>query len=223
MHLGPGRRQNGYVTAATPPPGGALLGDDFHWSPWTPDEVATLLAGVTTRWYVVAGWAIDLFLGEETRPHEDIEIGVPTGGFAEIRRTLGDYQVFVIGSEEEGPGMRWPLESSAFDDHFQTWFIDPFTGDYRLDVFRDPHEGDTWLCRRNHTIQRPYDELVRYSAGGVPYMTPEVALLFKAKHTRKKDQADFRSVRPYLDDDQVQWLRTNLALLHPGHQWLDDL
>lgn len=86
------------MTAATPPLNGELLEENPHWSPWTPDEVAALLAGVTTRWYVVAGWAIDLFLGEVTRQHEDIEIAVPVGCFAEIRSELRNYEAFVIGS-----------------------------------------------------------------------------------------------------------------------------
>lgn len=119
--------------------------------------------------------------------------------------------------------MRWPLSSPAFDEHFQTWFSDRSTGEYHLDVFHDPHDGDTWVCRRDNTIRLPYDELVRYSPGGIPFMTPEVALLFKAKHARDKDCTDFGRVRPHFDRNQVQWLATNLARLHPGHPWLDDL
>jgi hypothetical protein len=55
------------------------------WTPWTPEEVSSRLSGSTARWYVVAGWAIDLFRGRQSRPHEDIEIGVPREDFALIR------------------------------------------------------------------------------------------------------------------------------------------
>jgi hypothetical protein len=34
--------------------------------------------------YVAAGWALDLFLGRQTRPHEDLEIGVPADRFDEV-------------------------------------------------------------------------------------------------------------------------------------------
>ncbi len=202
---------------------GELLGDDALWNPWTPDEVAALLADVSTRWYVVAGWAIDLSLGAETRLHEDVEIGVPVSGFAELRDVLHDYDCCVVGSKEGERGMRWPLTSPAFDEHFQTWFSDPSTGEFRLDVFRDPHDADTWLCRRDTSIRLPYDDLIRSTPTGIPYMTPEVALLFKAKHTRDKDCADFFNVLPLLNAQQVEWLRTHLAQLHPGHPWLADL
>ncbi len=38
---------------------------EARWAnPWRPAEVAARLEGVSTPWYVVAGWALDLFRGE---------------------------------------------------------------------------------------------------------------------------------------------------------------
>jgi 8-oxo-dGTP pyrophosphatase MutT (NUDIX family) len=202
---------------------GTSLGEDPPWLPWTPDEVAARLFGVGTRWYVVAGWAIDLFVGSPTRHHEDIEIGIPAGGFPAIRSRFAEFECDVVGSVDGGEGMRWPLESPAFDEHFQTWFREPATGVYRLDVFRDPHDGDTWFCRRDHSISLPYDRVIMRSAAGIPYMSPEIVLLFKAKHNRDKDRADLAAVRPLLTDDQVHWLREGIEQLHPGHAWLVEL
>src|SRR5262245_45368546 len=51
------------------------------WHPWTPAQVAAELTGVNVPWCVVGGWAIDLWLGERTRDHEDIEIAVPRYSF----------------------------------------------------------------------------------------------------------------------------------------------
>lgn len=196
--------------------GGETLVDPI-WDPWTPRRVADALADVECRWYVVAGWALDLFRGEQTRDHEDIEIGVARAGFPQVRAALGDLAVDVVGS-----GRRWPLESPAFDVHFQTWFREPATDVYRLDVFRDPHEGDEWICRRDARIRRPYDEVVRRTDDGMPYMAPEVALLFKAKHRRGKDEADFRGAAPLLEPGARAWLCDALALVHPGHPWIDE-
>jgi len=196
-------------------PGGELLDDDVPWEPWTPEEVAVRLAEVSSRWYVVAGWALDLFRGRVTRPHEDIEIGVPAESFRNIRSAFSTYEFDVVGS-----GRRWPLEDSAFNTHFQTWVRDNESGVYHLDVFRDPHDGDEWVCRRDPTIRLPYDQVIRFTDGAVPYMSPEIVLLFKAKATRIKDQKDFDDVLPLLDQRQVKWLGENLELLHPGHPWL---
>ncbi|MCW2863035.1 MAG: hypothetical protein JWP48_4743 [Actinoallomurus sp.] len=58
------------------------------WDAWGPAEVAGRLAGVDARWYVAGGWALDLFLGERTRPHDDLEIGVAAADFDTVRAAL---------------------------------------------------------------------------------------------------------------------------------------
>jgi len=204
-------------------PPGEVMGEDPPWQPWTPREVAGRLAGVATRWYVVAGWALDLFRGAPSRAHHDVEIGVPAAGFAEVRRALGAYECIVVGSGDDGVGRWWPLDSVAFDEHFQTWFRDPASGAFCLDVFRDPHDGDTWWCRRDTSIRLPYDRVVRTTADGIPYLAPEVVLLFKAKHDRDKDRRDFEGALPLLDGAQRRWLRAGIERLHPGHPWLTSL
>jgi hypothetical protein len=128
-----------------------------------------------------------------------------------------------VGSVDGQTGARWPLDSAAFDEHFQTWFRDPVTGTYHLDVFRDPHEGDTWLCRRDPSIRRPYSEVIMVTDAGIPYMAPELVLLFKAKSDRSKDRTDLHAARTSLSTVQVSWLRGALASLHPGHPWLEVL
>lgn len=200
------------------PEGGKELGDPL-WQPWRPEELAERLAGVRTPWCVAAGWAVDLFLGEQTREHEDLEIAVPEAGFAEIRQALPGLTFHVAGA-----GRLWPLDNrDAFSRLFQTWALDPATDAYRLDVFRDPHDGDTWVCRRDETLRMPYPDLVRYTADGIPYQRPGVVLLFKAKHSRDKDEADFGKVLPLLDAGERQWLRDALTRVHPDHRWLGRL
>jgi hypothetical protein len=48
---------------------------------------------------------------------------------------------------------------------------------------------------------------------------PEIALLFKAKGSRFKDQRDFDRALPHLDWTARAWLRAALAKAHPGHAW----
>jgi hypothetical protein len=105
----------------------------------------------------------------------------------------------------------------------QTWLRDRATGNYLLDVFREPHDGETWIFRYDDAIRLPYSEIIHHTPGGIPYLAPELVLLFKAKHARPKDQADFDETIPHLTPAQRQTLAGFLARAHPGHHWLANL
>jgi hypothetical protein len=165
---------------------------------------------------VAAGWALDLFRGRQTRAHGDIEIAIPAAGFPEVRSRFPGYVFDAAGS-----GRIWAdAGPDVLTGVHQTWLRDPATGNYLLDVFREPHDGSTWICRRDETIRLPYSEIICYSADGIPYLAPELVLLFKAKHARQKDQADFDATVPQLTPTQRDVLAELLARVHPGHQWL---
>ena len=58
--------------------------DLSRWDAWQPHEVAHRLAGVKAPWYVAAGWALDLFLGDKRRHHDDLEVAVPRERLGEV-------------------------------------------------------------------------------------------------------------------------------------------
>ena len=178
--------------------------DLSKWDSWRPDEVARRLASVEVPWYVAAGWAIDLFLGQETREHEDLEIAVPRAGFADVTAALSEFELHAV------------------NDH-QNWVRDPAADAWRLDVFAEPSDGDTWVCRRDERIRLPYDRVIERTTGGIPYGRPEIILLFKAKHARPKDESDLAAVLPRLDASRRAWLADALELVHPGHPWLEQI
>jgi hypothetical protein len=193
---------------------------DGRWSScWTPTEVAHHLTGIATPWYVAAGWALDLFHGTQTREHGDIEIGIPAASFPEVRNRFPGYVFDAVGS-----GRIWEnVTPDVLAATHQTWLRDPATGNYLLDVFREPHDGDTWICRRDESIRLPYIEIIHHTRDGIPYLAPELVLLFKAKHVRRKDQADFDASVPRMTPAQRRTLAELLARAHPGHHWLADL
>ncbi|WP_228824523.1 nucleotidyltransferase domain-containing protein [Nocardia blacklockiae] len=187
-----------------------------RWDGWTPEDVAGRLGGVGVPWGVTAGWAVDLFVGEWTREHNDLEITVPRGRFGEVAAAFGEYEWDVVGD-----GRVWAYAEVAGDPELhQTWLRDPGSGKYHLDVFREPHDGDRWVCRRDETITLPFAELIEVGAAGIPYVIPEVVLLFKAKARREKDDADFARVLPLLTDPRRARLAEWLERVHPGHAWL---
>ena len=64
--------------------------------------------------------------------------------------------------------------------------------------------------------------MIERTEDGIPYARPEIVLLFKAKHPdRPKDEADLAAVLPSLGPSRRRWLAESLALVHPGHPWLE--
>ena len=185
--------------------------DLSDWDAWHPSEVARLLRGVETPWYVTAGWALDLFRGGKTRDHDDLEIAVPASGFTEIQHALSDFDLYVIGG-----GLAHPLTPAALTEHHQTWVRERATGCWRLDIMREPWVGDTWVFRRDTRIRLPHDRVIARTVEAIPHARPEVALLYKAKDARPKDDVDFDGALPLLEPAGRQWLAESLALVHPG-------
>lgn len=196
---------------------GGFAPDLDAWDAWRPEDVASRLDGVDVPWCVAGGWAIDLFLGGQRREHGDLEIAVPADRFAPIEKALPDLDFFVVGD-----GLAWDLADrpALLKTQYQTWGRDREAGRWRIDVMREPHEGDTWISRRDARVRMPYAELILRTADGIPYVRPEVALLFKAKSNLPKNEDDFAAALPRLSADSRAWLRDAIALVHPGHAWL---
>lgn len=208
------------VTEEQTPPGGVAVPDeelDARWTnAWTPARVASRLADVGVPWWVAGGWALDLFRGEQSREHRDIEIVVPDPFFPQLREAFPEFEFDAVGD-----GLVWTDPSrEALAATWQTWMRDPVTGQYLIDVMRNPHEDQLWVYRRRPELRMPYPQAIGHTTDGIPYLAPELVLLFKAKAARPKDQADFTAILPLLDSGQRNTLRELLTRFHPGHPWL---
>ena len=185
------------------------------WDSWHPRVVAARLSGLTVPWYVAAGWALDLFRGAQSRAHEDLEIAIPAGHFDEVAARFTDCDLYV-----PHPDSLRPFTAETATTSHQTWAVPRSTGRWCVDIFREPHDGDRWICRRDETIRLPYDEIIEHDREGIPFLAPEFVLLFKAKLDRDKDRADLRGVLPLLDEARRGRLAQLLTRVHPGHSWL---
>jgi hypothetical protein len=90
--------------------------DLSQWEAWSLDELARRLEGVQATWYVIAGWALDLFAGHQTREHADLEIGVRADEFAAVQDAFRDFDLVVVGDSRI-----WPLNDATLAAHRQTW------------------------------------------------------------------------------------------------------
>ena len=76
------------------------------------------------------------------------------------------------------------------------------------------------MFRRNAEIRRPKSSVALATAGGIPYLRPEIQLLYKARLMREKDKHDFEGALPDLSAKQSAWLKRSLEEFIPGHEWL---
>jgi len=185
-----------------------------------PLQVAELLAAFERPWCVAGGWAIDLFLGRVTRAHHDVEISILRADQFLLRRHLAGWEF-----EKAFPGPERRLEPW----HEGQWLAVPVHEvrahrqqgkPQALEIFLTDSSAQEWWYRRNPAIRRPLSLISARSDLGVPFLRPEVVLLYKAKNPREQDEADFQNARERLDEESRAWLRQAIAACHPGHPWL---
>ena len=186
------------------------------WRPWRPREVLERFASAPFPWWVAGGWAAEA-AGASPRPHEDTDLVVLRRDVPALRHWLADHHLW-----EAHDGSLRPLRPGAplSPGREQIWVRRNAASPWVVDVLLTPADGDMWVCKRDERIRLPLERVGWVASDGVPYLAPEVVLLFKAKGRRPKDDADFGSLVPRLGDDARRWLLDALAAVHPGHPWL---
>src|SRR5437879_1745136 len=122
------------------------------WDPWHPSEVALRLKSFDAPWCVVAGWAVDLFLGQKTRDHEDLEIEILRGDFARVRGMLAGFAFHTVG---DGDVRRLGDREEPAPEKHQNWVLDPDANAWQVDVMLEPGDEETWIFRRDESITAP--------------------------------------------------------------------
>ena len=82
-------------------------------------------------------------------------------------------------------------------------------------------ESENFLYARNHAVTRPLSQAI-LSRDGVPYLCPEMVLLYKSVDTQREGyQLDYDLAMGMMSGEQRQWLQHALAVMNPeGHIWL---
>jgi hypothetical protein len=178
-------------------------------------RVARVMEDFSRAWFVAGGWAIDLFLGRETRAHEDVEIAVLRADQEEMRRHLAGWTFEKVVSGVREPwreGER--LEPPIHEIHASS------PGGESLEILLNEAAGDVWRFRRNPAVTRPLSEVGLRAKDGVLFLAPEIVLLYKAKVRRTRDERDFEGVLPAMDGGRRAWLAGAIAASHPAHPWI---
>lgn len=220
-------------------------------------KLFSYLSNINLDWAVCGGDAIDMFVGRKTRDHKDIDIAV----FWDQRDRLlayllqGNWRIF----EPENGLLR---EITCLDDDLKRndnlWCISRGSAAYQIDRKHDrffnittsrKHQdsldfieflfnkriGNQFIYKRDSNIK--HSHAILHDDSGIPYLTPELVLLYKSIFVRYIDSSlpsdmdmvkcyrhDFDVASPMLSGQQKYWLASALKLSYPhGHEWLDSL
>lgn len=192
------------------------------------------------RWFLCGGWAVDAWLGRQTRDHGDVDISV----FEDDQRALFDHlsgwQLIAHDSQVPGnttepwngrrlqlpahvhvspnPGTvsAWVSESAAQPDGFE------------LEVILNEGAGREWILSVDPRITLPLRRCIQRSGWGLPTAVPEILCFYKATayfgakrmKERPQDESDFLALLSLLGSRRLRWLREAVSLIHPSHPWL---
>ena len=190
------------------------------WRPATPTEILQRLAPLSMPWWIAGGWALDLFLGQVTRPHVDIDVGIFRPDAPGVCTALPEWEFF----EARGGALtRLTAGTSPRAAVNSLWCRRRGAAEWAFELMLDEGDGDQWTFRRDRKIRRALQSAIRRSSDGISYLAPEIQLLYKSKAVRPKDQVDFNRVIDRLDRDSRAWLRASIEGMDPGHAWLAKL
>lgn len=177
------------------------------------ERAVSTMSNFHAPWGIAGGWALDLFIGHESRSHADIDIAILRADQKQLRSQVSGRIEKVIDHQL----IEWsPTEVLTLPVHeaHVTW-----PDGYHLELLLNEQDRETheWVFRRDERIRRPL--AAAFATGRVPYLAPEIVLLYKAKAPSAKDDADFHTVLSHLQDEQRSWLRNALDATTPGHRW----
>jgi hypothetical protein len=180
-------------------------------------EVWEVMRGYDAPWFVGGGWAVDLFLGRQTRTHDDIDLVVFRDDQHRLREHLRAWQVMKVidGTFDDWREDQW-LALPVHEIHAYR----PDAHPSKLEFLLNERYERQWVFRRSRRVTLDMSRLGSLTTDAIPVLCPEVVLLYKAKSVRPTDQHDFEMLHSLLDARQRQWLSAALRVCHPGHPWI---
>lgn len=180
------------------------------------DEILQLFGTYPRPYWVAGGWALDLYAGRVRREHEDVDVLVLARDLPVVAETFGeDLLVEDQATDQTRP---WRAGEPLRPGPDVILLADG------VQLLLAASEGDDWVYHRGRgAIRRPLAEVTERAPNGMPYLAPELVLLFKANGDREKDDADFHDVAGQLEPERARWLRQRLEQRRPDHSWLDTL
>ena len=190
---------------------------DDQWTPLDISEIRMLFASVSIPWWIAGGVAIDLFLGWETRSHDDIDIEMFRSDNDALFDVFVGWDLELVSGGEMAPFVRG---EELAQDVYGVWGRPNGDDRWAVEVIFADGDVEEWQFRRDNSITLQGGQLLKHTSDGTPYCAPEVQLLYKSKVARPKDDVDFARCLHRMTGAQRDWLASAVARSEPGHPWV---
>lgn len=186
-------------------------------------QTAELMTGLEVEWWIAGGWAIDLFLDRITRDHADTDVLVLRRD--QVRVCLhflnAGWDLWAVDRPDHlRPLKRDETVPSSVND---IWCRPDRRSAWALQLMLGESEGKSWIYRRDREVSLPLSEVGLHTPDAVPYVAPQIELLFKSRSPRPRDEADFTLAMTELSPSARRWLALAITRADPEHPWLKRL
>jgi hypothetical protein len=215
------RLSRGYSERVADSPDSSDYAYLWAWEPLSPKDVLAIMRGFRSPWWVCGGSALDLFIGRETRRHDDLDVAVLRRDQALLRSHLRRWD------------LRYATPEHTLESWDGSWLAPPIHGiwarrstdqhaAWACEFLLNEAADDEWVFLRDARIRRSLAS-VGSERDGIPYLRPEIVLLYKASEPSPKNEADFTAAAGQLPDAATAWLTAALRVTRPNHHWLERL
>jgi hypothetical protein len=186
-----------------------------------PKDIQTLLSDAPFRWWIAGGWALDLFMREQTRPHFDVDVAIARKdqGAAQRHLSTWDFQ-YAVRKDDKIVLRPWEAGQVLGREVHGVWGRQNTDAPWRFEFALHEIEAEVWTFRYFDTVRHPLQHIEGRTPQGIRYLKPEIALLYKAARMRDVDVQDFRRVLPHLGRDQRLQLAADILRCWSEHPWL---
>jgi hypothetical protein len=181
-------------------------------------RVAALMSDFQAAWSLCGGWAVDAWLGCQTREHKDVDITVFEGALPGMLRFFDGWELLAHDAAEPDSTEQWSGRRLSLPAH-----IHARREDWDLDFQLSELEGAEWVLSRDPRVVLDLHSRSGPTMWGVFGLVPEALLFYKAQDRRPVDEADFVTLSPRLDAGQRDWLQNAISQFDVTHPWIEQL
>lgn len=138
-------------------------------------RAAELMSTFPGPWYLCGGWAVDAWLGRQSRDHGDMDFAVFHDDQAALFEHLAGWRL--VGHDntvDDDSKVQWYGRRLDIPAHIHA------TDGFELDIQINEQAEGEWVLNREPRVAMPLDRCAGQSPWGVPTVDPGLILFYKA-------------------------------------------